>query len=124
MTPRLMFAACISLGLAACSGNPDSSASSSGTAATESPSSEDASPPNRCMQAAQQALTHAHTALGSPSGTDAASLERIVQGARDEMRNAVSGDPNAAVSTSVLGDRIKIWVNCDGEEQTRDWRPG
>lgn len=123
MTPRIMFAACISLGLVACSGKPDSSASSSGTMAAES-SSEKASPPNRCMQAAQQALTHAHAALGSPSGTDATSLERIVQGARDEMRNAVSGDPDAVVSTSVLGDRIKIWVNCDGEEQTRDWHPG
>lgn len=117
----------MALGATACSSSKD--AGDGATAATASASSAtaaaaDGGNDNACMRAAKRALDQAYASLGSPPGTDFDALERISRQARSHMLDDVPDSAGSAASASVLSEKIRIWVNCSGEEQTRDWRPG
>ncbi|WP_297834357.1 hypothetical protein [Thermomonas sp.] len=114
----ILFALTLTMGATACSSSEN--AGGSATAATTTGSGND----NACMRAAKRAMDQAYASLGSPAGTDFDALERITRQARGHMLDGVPDSSGSAVTASVLSEKIRIWVNCSGEEQTRDWRPG
>ena len=81
------------------------------------------SPLDRCLNSAKAALDQSHATLGSPAATDWDSLEKVARGARAHLLDAVTGDPDARISTSVLDGKIRIWAHCGGKEGTLDWTP-
>lgn len=122
-TLLVLSALAMALGATACSSSED--AGGGATAATASaPAAADGGNDNACMRAAKRALDQAYASLGSPPGTDFDALERITRQARSHMLDGVPDSAGSAASASVLSEKIRIWVNCSGEEQTRDWRPG
>ncbi len=122
-TLLVLFALTLTLGATACSSSED--AGGGATAATASaPAAADGGNDNACMRAAKRALDQAYASLGSPPGTDFDALERVSRQARSHMLDDVPDSAGSAASASVLSEKIRIWVNCSGEEQTRDWRPG